>query len=240
MEIKKSPKANLENKKGIFFEIGLIIALASVLLAFSWKTNVKIEDHFIVVTTEEQMDEEIIPVTQRMQQALPPPPPAPRLTDLIEIVDDEIRIDESLDIIDAESTEANHGVYDFSGKGNGYSGEYGYGDEYGDEYSGEAEIFAVVEEMPRFPGGNVQKWISQHIKYPMIAQENNIQGKVFVQFVIEKDGSVTNVKVARSADPSLDSEAIRVISSMPKWTPGKQRKKPVRVSFTVPINFQLQ
>lgn len=94
--------------------------------------------------------------------------------------------------------------------------------------------------MPKFPGGNVQKWISKHIKYPMIAQENNIQGKVFVQFVIEKDGSVSNVKVTRSVDPSLDKEAIRVIQSMPKWTPGKQRQKPVRVSFTVPINFQLQ
>ena len=74
----------------------------------------------------------------------------------------------------------------------------------------------------------------------MIAQENNIQGKVFVQFVIEKDGSVSNVKVTRSVDPSLDKEAIRVIQSMPKWTPGKHRQKPVRVSFTVPINFQLQ
>ena len=137
---------------------------------------------------------------------------------------------------DVEANVANHGVYDFSGTGNGYEGEYGYGD----EYSGESEVFAVVEEMPKFPGGNVQKWISKHIKYPMIAQENNIQGKVFVQFVIEKDGSVSNVKVTRSVDPSLDKEAIRVIQSMPKWTPGKQRQKPVRVSFTVPINFQLQ
>ena len=155
---------------------------------------------------------------------------------MIEIVDEEINLDDNLDIIDAEANVANHGVYDFSGTGSGYEGEYGYGD----EYSGESEVFAVVEEMPRFPGGNVQKWISKHIKYPMVAQENNIQGKVFVQFVIEKDGSVSNVNVTRSVDPSLDKEAIRVIQSMPKWIPGKQRKKPVRVSFTVPINFQLQ
>ena len=224
MEVKKSSKANLENKKGIFFEIGLIVALACIFLAFEWKVDVKMEEGFIVINTEEQLDEEIIPVTQRMQQALPPPPPAPRLTDLIQIVDEEINLDDNLDIMD------------FSGTGNGYEGEYGYGD----EYSGESEVFAVVEEMPKFPGGNVQKWISKHIKYPMIAQENNIQGKVFVQFVIEKDGSVSNVKVTRSVDPSLDKEAIRVIQSMPKWTPGKQRQKPVRVSFTVPINFQLQ
>ena len=171
-----------------------------------------------------------------MVQALPPPPPAPRLTDLIQIVDEEINLDDNLDIMDVEANVANHGVYDFSGTGNGYEGEYGYGD----EYSGESEVFAVVEEMPKFPGGNVQKWISKHIKYPMIAQENNIQGKVFVQFVIEKDGSVSNVKVTRSVDPSLDKEAIRVIQSLPKWTPGTLSQKPVRVSFTVPINFQLQ
>ena len=226
MEVKKSSKANLENKKGIFFEIGLIVALACIFLAFEWKVDVKMEEGFIVIITEEQLDEEIIPVTQRMQQALPPPPPAPRLTDLIEIVDEEINLDDNLDIMDVDANVANHGVYDFSGTGNGYEGE--------------SEVFAVVEEMPKFPGGNVQKWISKHIKYPMIAQENNIQGKVFVQFVIEKDGSVSNVKVSRSVDPSLDKEAIRVIQSMPKWTPGKQRQKPVRVSFTVPINFQLQ
>ena len=236
MEVKKSSKANLENKKGIFFEIGLIVALACIFLAFEWKVDVKMEEGFIVINTEEQLDEEIIPVTQRIQQALPPPPPAPRLTDLIEIVDEEINLDDNLDIMDVDANVANHGVYDFSGTGNGYEGEYGYGD----EYSGESEVFAVVEEMPKCPGGNVQKWISKHIKYPMIAQENNIQGKVFVQFVIEKDGSVSNVKVTRSVDPSLDKEAIRVIQSMPKWTPGKQRQKPVRVSFTVPINFQLQ
>ena len=94
--------------------------------------------------------------------------------------------------------------------------------------------------MPQFPGGSVQKWIAKTVKYPMIAQENNIQGKVFVQFVIEKDGSVSDVKVARSVDPSLDKEAIRVVKAMPKWKPGKQRGKPVRVSYTVPINFQLQ
>ena len=228
-------------KKGIFFEIGLIIALASVLLAFSWKTNVKIEDHFIVVTTEEQMDEEIIPVTQRMQQALPPPPPAPRLTDLIEIVDEEIRIDESLDIIDAESTEANHGVYDFSGKGNGYSGEYGYGDEYGDEYSGEAEVFAVVEEMPRFPGGDAAllQYIGKSIKYPVEAQASGMQGRVIVSFVVNKDGSICDAEVVRGIDPLLDREAMRVINAFPTWRPGHQRGRPVRVKYTVPITFRL-
>ena len=233
MEVKKSSKANLENLKGIFFEIGLIIALAFLFLAFEWKVNMKDKEDFIVTVPEELVEEEIIPITQQMLKPPPPPPPAPRLTDLIEIVDEEINLDDVLEIEDAEADVANRRVYDFSGQGNGY------GDEYGDEYSDEAEVFAVVEDMPKFPG-NVQQWISKNIRYPMIAQENNIQGRVFVQFVIERDGSVTDVKVARSVDPSLDKEAIRVVKAMPKWTPGKQRNKPVRVSYTVPINFQLQ
>ena len=233
MEVKKSSKANLENLKGIFFEIGLIIALAFLFLAFEWKVNMKDKEDFIVTVPEELVEEEIIPITQQMLKPPLPPPPAPRLTDLIEIVDEEINLDDVLEIEDVEANVANRRVYDFSGQGNGY------GDEYGDEYSDEAEVFAVVEDMPKFPG-NVQQWISKNIKYPMIAQENNIQGRVFVQFVIERDGSVTDVKVARSVDPSLDKEAIRVVKAMPKWTPGKQRNKPVRVSYTVPINFQLQ
>ena len=233
MEVKKSSKANLENLKGIFFEIGLIIALAFLFLAFEWKVNMKDKEDFIVTVPEELVEEEIIPITQQMLKPPPPPPPAPRLTDLIEIVDEEINLDDVLEIEDVEANVANRRVYDFSGQGNGY------GDEYGGEYSDEAEVFAVVEDMPKFPG-NVQQWISKNIKYPMIAQENNIQGRVFVQFVIERDGSVTDVKVARSVDPSLDKEAIRVVKAMPKWTPGKQRNKPVRVSYTVPINFQLQ
>ena len=90
-----------------------------------------------------------------------------------------------------------------------------------------------------FPG-DINKWLGKNVKYPVIAQENNIQGRVTVQFVIERDGSITDVKVLRGVDPSLDKEAVRVVKSMPKWKPGKQRGKPVRVSYTVPINFRLQ
>ena len=211
MEVKKSPKADLEGKKTIFLEIGFVIALGILLSAFNWKTNTKVEEGFV--------------------KFLLPPPPAPKLTDLIEIVEDELSIDEELEIDDAEADVENKNNYNFD-----YDG-----DSWGEEESdGEADIFQVVEDMPQFPGGSVQKWIAKNVKYPMIAQENNIQGKVFVQFVIEKDGSVSDVKVARSVDPSLDKEAIRVVKAMPKWKPGKQRGKPVRVSYTVPINFQLQ
>ena len=230
MEVKKSPKADLEGKKTIFLEIGFVIALGILLSAFNWKTNTKVEEGF-VITQEEQVEEEIIPITQQMMKPPPPPPPAPKLTDLIEIVEDELSIDEELEIDDAEADVENKNNYNFD-----YDG-----DSWGEEESdGEADIFQVVEDMPQFPGGSVQKWIAKNVKSPMIAQENNIQGKVFVQFVIEKDGSVSDVKVARSVDPSLDKEAIRVVKAMPKWKPGKQRGKPVRVSYTVPINFQLQ
>lgn len=229
MEVKKSFKANLENKKGVFFELGLILVLACMLLAFEWKVNVKVEEVFITVA-EELVEEEIIPITQQMMKPPPPPPPAPKITDLIEIVEEELELDESLEIMDVEANVANRKVYGYE-----YTGD-GYGEE---ECSGESEIFVVVEDMPKFPGGNVQQWIAKNIKYPMIAQENNIQGKVYVQFVIEKDGSVSDVKVMRAVDPSLDKEALRVIQAMPKWIPGKQRGKPVRVSYTVPISFKL-
>ena len=230
MEIKKSPKADLEGKKGVFFEIGLTLALAVLLFAFEWKSSTEQVTPF-QTPAEEQIEDEIIPITQQMLKPPPPPPPAPKLTDLIKIVEDELSIDEELEIDDAEADVENKNNYNFD-----YDG-----DSWGEEESdGEADIFQVVEDMPQFPGGSVQKWIAKNVKYPMIAQENNIQGKVFVQFVIEKDGSVSDVKVARSVDPSLDKEAIRVVKAMPKWKPGKQRGKPVRVSYTVPINFQLQ
>lgn len=102
-----------------------------------------------------------------------------------------------------------------------------------------SEVFVVVETMPSFPGGNPQNWIAKNIKYPAIAVENGIQGKVYVQFVIEKDGSITDVKVIRGIDASLDNEALRVIKTMPNWNPGKQKGHPVRVTYTMPIAFSL-
>ena len=111
-------------------------------------------------------------------------------------------------------------------------------EDFGEEDTGEAQIFQVVETMPTFKG-NMNKWLKDNVKYPILAQENGISGRVFVAFVVEVDGSITDVKVARSVDPSLDKEAVRVVKAMPKWNPGKQRNKPVRVAFTVPINFTL-
>ena len=228
MEIKKTPKADLEGKKGIFFEIGLVVALGILLCAFNWKANTKVEEGFVTVA-EEPVEEEIIPITQQMMKPPPPPPPAPKLTDLIEIVDQELDIDEELEIEDVEANVENRTDYSYDYDGTGYDeGDYG-----------EEDIFQVVEDMPTFPG-DINKWLGKNVKYPVIAQENNIQGRVTVQFVIERDGSITDVKVLRGVDPSLDKEAVRVVKSMPKWKPGKQRGKPVRVSYTVHINFRLQ
>ena len=228
MEVKKSQKADLEGKKGVFFEVGLTLALAILLLAFEWKSSSEEVSQFQTVA-EEQIEEEIIPITQQMLKPPPPPPPAPKLTDLIDIVEDDTQIDEELEIQDVDDTSENTDVpIDASDFG-----------PYGDEDTGDTEVFVVVEDMPSFPGGNVQKWIAKNVKYPVLAMENGIQGKVFIQFVIERDGSITDVKVLRGVDASLDKEAVRVVKAMPKWKPGKQRGKPVRVSYTLPINFQL-
>ena len=210
MEIKKSPKADLEGKKGIFFEIGLTLALAVLLFAFEWKSSTAEVNAFQTVA-EAEIEEEIIPITQQMMKPPPPPPPAPKLTDLIDIVEDDTNIDEELEIQDAEDDSENQEVPDVTDFG-----------DYEGEDTGEAQIFQVVEDMPAFPG-NVTKWISKNVKYPVLAMENGIQGKVYIQFVIEKDGSITDVKVARGVDASLDKEAVRVVKAMPKWKPGKQR-----------------
>ena len=104
------------------------------------------------------------------------------------------------------------------------------------------EVFDVVEEMPSFPGGNgaLMSYLASNIKYPVVAQENGVQGRVIVSFVVERDGSISDVKVARSVDPSLDREAQRVVKSMPRWSPGKQNGSTVRVKYTVPVVFRLQ
>ncbi len=106
----------------------------------------------------------------------------------------------------------------------------------------EEKVFDVVEQMPQFPGGDAAlfEYLSTHIKYPTIAEENGVQGRVIVTFVVERDGSITDVKVVKSVDPSLDKEASRVVQGMPKWIPGKQNGAPVRVKYTVPVTFRLQ
>lgn len=229
MELKKSPKADLENKSGIFIQIGLVVALGVTLVAFNWTS--KVEKAASLGTMEQQqVEDEIIPITRQEQQQPPPPPPPPKSVEVLNIVDDNTQIDDELEIEDTEADKET--VVDVAP----------IVQQKEEEKEEEAQVFFVVEEMPEFPGGELalRKFIASSIKYPVIAQENGIQGKVYVTFVVDKDGSVTLAKVARGVDPSLDKEAIRVVNSLPKWKPGKQRGKPVKVSYTVPINFVLQ
>ena len=230
MEIKKSPKANLENKKFLFTEIGLIVALLAVLGAFEWSTKEAtsleaLGDEVAVVVEEEQ-----VPITQEEQ--LPPPevPKEPVMSDIIDIVDDDIKVD---DVVISTEDDKSLGVE---------IKEYVVEQE--EEEVVEEEVpFAIVEQKPTFQGGDANtftKWVFSKIIYPEIAKENGVQGRVTLQFTIETDGSVKNVKVLRGVDSSLDKEAIRVVSSSPKWKPGMQRNKPVRVKYTFPVVFQLR
>ncbi|MGF7140866.1 energy transducer TonB [Roseimarinus sediminis] len=227
MELKKAPKADLENKRNIFVQLGLVISLGIVLTAFNINDRVKSADTLGTLATEE-IEDEVIPITRQEEIKPPPPPPPPKVVEVLTIIDDDVELEEEFEF---ESTEADDEtiidavpVID------------------ADESEEESEVFVIVEDMPEFPGGELalRKWIASNVDYPVIAAENGIQGKVYVQFVVDKDGSVTNARIARGVDPSLDQEALRVVNNLPRWKPGKQRGKPVRVSYTVPINFQLQ
>ncbi len=228
MEPKKTPKADLENKRNVFVQLGLVISLGIVLMAFNLNDTVKSVDTLGDLNAG-VIEDEVIPVTRQEEIKPPPPPPPPKVIEVLTIVDDEVELDEEFEF---ESTEANDATI--------IDAVPVIEEDAGDE--AEQEVFVIVEDMPEFPGGDLalRKWIADHIKYPVIAAENGIQGKVYVQFVVDRDGSISNARVARGVDSSLDQEALRVVNNLPKWKPGMQRGKPVRVSFTVPINFQLQ
>ncbi|MCQ2227607.1 MAG: energy transducer TonB [Bacteroidales bacterium] len=228
MEIKKTPGADLENKKGLFTEIGLAIVLGVVFLAFEWSSkDVKVD--ISDMPDEVAVEEEMVPITKQDEIKPPPPPPPPKMVDVINIVDDKTEINDELELMDTEADDDTEIVFQ----------EVEVQEEEPEETE---EVFLIVEQMPVFPGGDeaLRKYLAQSVKYPVIAQENGIQGRVFVSFVVNQKGEVTNVRVARPFDPNLDKEAVRVVQSMPKWTPGMQRGKAVKVSYTVPINFVLQ
>ena len=216
MESKKNPKVDLEKKRSLYLQIGFIIALLFVYAAFEYKNYDKSSFNLGDLNLDD-LEEEIIPITKQEQKPPPPPPPPP---EIIEIVEDEVEIEEELEIEDTETDEDE--IIEI-------------------EEEDDDEFFMVVENMPEFPGGDLglMKYIQKNVKYPPIAKEYNITGKVYVQFIVDKSGTVTNVKVVRGVDKNLDAEAVRVVKSLPKYKPGKQRGKPVRVMFTIPINFTL-
>ncbi|HAN19942.1 MAG: energy transducer TonB [Bacteroidetes bacterium GWC2_33_15] len=227
MEVKKTDKANLEKSRGVFLQIGYVVALGAVLLAFEW-TSKPADLGDLGKLDNMDLEEEIIPITRQLNEPPPPPPPVQN-TEVINIVQDNVEINDELILDDTESDEATQvEIVEFAEE---------------EETVEEQEIFLVVEDMPTFQGQNKDAfriYIQQNLKYPVIAQENGISGRVFVSFVVDRDGSISNVQVVRGVDPALDKEAVRVIKSSPKWEPGKQRGRAVRVSFTFPIVFQLQ
>jgi protein TonB len=212
---KKDPKISLENKKSMFFQIGLAVTLIAVLISFEWKSYDK-SNYNLGDLNLDDMEEEIIPITRQEVKPPPPPPPPP---EIIEIVEDEVEIENEVEIEETDTDE----------------------DEIVEIEEDDEEFFMVVENMPEFPGGDLglMKFIQKNVRYPAIAKEYNITGKVYVSFIVDKQGSVTNVKIVRGVDKNLDAEALRVVSLLPKYKPGKQRGKAVRVMFTIPINFTL-
>ncbi len=229
MEVKKSPKADLEGKKTTWLLVGLVLVLAFHLVAFEWSKR----DKEILIAqgpVEVTFEEEMVPITQQEQPKTPPPPQAPTAEEVLKIVDNDTEVEET----EVQTTEDQGEAVEIVGTGGPAIVV--------EEVVEEEEIFQVVEKMPEFPGGMAEcmKYVGKNIKYPTIAQENGIQGRVIVQFVVNKDGSIVDVVVARSVDPYLDKEALRVVKGMPKWIPGEQRGKPVRVKYTLPVMFRLQ
>lgn len=229
MEVKKNDNANLEKRKGIFLQLGLVISISLSLIAFEWTSGSKSDNPFDT-GDEEVIEEEMIPITEMQEPEPEAPPEVPKTTEIFEIVEDDVAIENEILFEDDET--------DFDDEVQMY--DFDVSEEQEEE---EEHIFVVVEDMPTFRGGDVNKfrnWVQQRVNYPQIAAENGVQGKVFLMFVVEPDGSVSNVTIMRGVDPSLDNEAIRVVESSPSWSPGKQRGAPVRVRFSITVNFQLQ
>ena len=217
----------MEGKKTTNLLIGAIMTLAILFIRFEWSER----DKKVTTDTgiaEVEFEEEIIPITEQEQpQQAPPPPEAPKAEEVIEIMDNDSKVEEST-IQASDDTQA--------------AVEVKYTPvEVEEEEVDEQQIFTIVEEQPEFPGGMAEcyKWIGKNLNYPTISAENGVQGRVTVNFVVNADGSIVDVKVLRGVDPYLDKEAIRVVSKMPKWKPGKQRGKAVRCSFNLPVRFKL-
>ena len=228
MEVKKSPKADLEGKKTTWTLLGLVVVLGLMFVSLEWTEHDKKIDTSQAVA-DLIFEEEMVPITEQEQKIeVPPPPETPAAAEVLEIVDDQADVEETVIASSEETGQAVEIVY--------------VPVQAEEEEPEEQEIFDVVENMPEFPGGQaaLMSYLAKNIKYPTIAQENGTQGRVIIQFVVNRDGSIVDARVARGVDPYLDKEALRVVNSMPKWKPGMQRNKPVRVKYTVPVMFRLQ
>ncbi len=225
MELKKSTKADLERKKPIYLQVGLVLALSFALFAFEYKSYDKVAEEETTATTQEVIDEIVI---QTKQETKPePPPPAQLQTTLIQIVDNNVQVNSDIEISQEDDGSRNQ-VYQEIIEAAPVEAE-------------EAEIFTVVEETPEYPGGDEarMKYLRDNLKYPQLARESGIDGTVYIEFVIETNGNITKAVIKRDIGGGCGEEALRVVKGMPRWKPGKQRNKPVRTQFVLPIKFIL-
>src|SRR6056297_828028 len=234
MEPKKNPKADLTKNSSLYFVVGLFAVMLLTYVAFEWKTYDEVNNYDVSMNVDDLLDEEV-PMTEQIKT--PPPPPPPAAPEIIEVVEDEEEVEET--VIESTETSQEEEIIEVEDV------------EVEEEIEDVDVPFAVIEEVPIFPGcenesdkrgcfqSMMQKHIGKNFRYPEIAQEMGIQGRVSVMFVIQKDGSIGNIRM-RGPDKNLEKEAARIIGKLPKMTPGKQRGRAVRVPFSIPINFKLQ
>lgn len=234
MEPKKNPKADVGRNSNLYFVIGLALVMLLVWRGLEWKKYDKSNDYDIALNVEDQLDEEV-PMTEQIKT--PPPPPPPAAPEVIEVVEDEEEVEET--VIESTETSQEEEVMEVE-------------DVEVEEIDEDLTVpFAVIEDVPVFPGCEgasnkkqcfqemMQKHIRKNFRYPEIAQEMGVQGRVSVMFTIQKDGSIGNIRM-RGPDKNLEAEAMRIIQKLPKMTPGKQRGRAVKVPFSIPITFKLQ
>ena len=234
MQIKKNPKADLTKNSNLYFAIGFVIILFISWRAIEWKSYDRSGYGYEALNIDDEDDEEV-PITEQIKTP-PPPPPPPPAPEIIEVVEDEEEIEET--IIESTETDQEEIVEIV---------------EVEEEFEDVDVPFAVIEDVPIYPGcervakskrrdcfqEQINKHIRKNFRYPEIAQEMGIQGRVYVNFVIDKDGSITSIRM-RGPDKNLEKEAQRIIAKLPRMTPGKQRGRAVRVPFSIPITFRLQ
>ena len=234
MQPKKNPQADLNKNRNLYFVMGLTLVLGVTWGAIEYKTYEKVFDLAALDMLED--DDEDIPITEQLKTP-PPPPPPPPAPEVIEVVEDEEEVEET--VIESTETDQDEIIIEEI--------------EVEEEFDDIDVPFAVIEDVPIFPGcesvaksqrracfqEQMNKHIRRNFRYPEIAQEMGIQGRVYVNFIIAKDGSITNIRM-RGPDKNLENEAQRIISRLPQMTPGKQRGRAVRVPFSIPITFRLQ